>query len=126
MPRFHARELVFIAVFAAFAVYVAVEPTIASDDCISIGEIAILLPYYALLYFGTLPALILVTVRRKRDSIVAIGVLCTLLFLEAVAAFPSHYTATASRALDFVPSVVLALWLAKIWLYARVPQDARS
>lgn len=130
-------RVVGVAVFAAFAAYVAVEPVLGSDDCISIGEILVLLPYYALPYLGTVPALIWVTVHRiararrmsvgrKRDSNVAMGVLCTLLLLEAAAYFPSNYTASASRTLDFIPAINLALWFAKTWLYERVPQDVRS
>lgn len=137
MPRLNPWEWVFISVFALFATYAATEPVLAADDCISIGEILVLLPYYALLYFGTLPALIWLgiyrlarasrmNVRRKRDSNLTIGILCALLFLEGAAYFPSDYTATANRALDFIPAAALVLWLAKTWLYERVPQGARS
>jgi hypothetical protein len=136
MPRFHAWEWVALTAFAAFALYVATEPILASDDCISVGEILILLPYYALLYFGTLPVLICVAIRRiassrrmslqrRRDFNVAIGFLGVLLFLEVAASLPSDYTAAANRCLDFMPSAVLVLWSTKFWLCARVPRDER-
>lgn len=125
MPHTRAWEWVAIAAFAAFAVYVAAEPIFAAGDCISIGEILVLLPYYALLYFGTIPALIWVAIRRI-DLVRRLSFLGVLLFLEVVACFPSDYMGLANRCLDFIPSVVLALWLVRSWLCARAPRDARS
>lgn len=132
-------ELVAFAVFATFAAYVAVEPMLASsNDCIGAVEIFVFLPYYAILYFGTLPALVGFTIwrvvrggrmnhRSRRVLNAGVAVLAVLLLLEIFAYVPSPYLTLADRSLDFMPAVVLALWAAKIWLSLRVdrPLDRR-
>lgn len=139
MPlKYRFWEWIAVAAFATFAAYVAIEPALATaDDCIDAVEILVFLPYYALLYFGTLPALAGVGVWRavrgqkmnsqsRRTLDVSIGVLAVLLALEILAWIPSPYLTLADRSLDFMPSIVLALWVARLWLSARAPQGARS
>jgi hypothetical protein len=138
LPKIWTWERVAFVVFATFAVYVAVEPMLASsDDCIDALEIFVFLPYYALLYFGTLPALIGFGIWRvargdamsrqsRRTLEVSIGVLGVLLLLEILAWVPSPYLTLANRSLDFMPSIVLLLWAAKFWLSLRAVQDAPS
>lgn len=138
MPmKVRVYQCVAFAAFAAFAVYVALEPILAADDCISIAEILILLPFYAVLYFATLPALIAVVVwrigkgrtmaaQRRTDFNLAIAVLVALLILEVLAYVPSAYLTAANRGLDFMPSIVLILWAVRIWLFERARRDARA
>ena len=138
MPlRYQPWQWIAFLAFAAFAGYVALEPIVAADDCISIAEILVLLPYYALLYFGTLPALVAlavwrivkartVTAQRRRDLNVTIGLLGILLVLEVLAYVSSPYLTLANRCLDFVPAMVLVLWTIRIWLSWRAPRGAHA
>jgi len=117
--------LTVFAAFALFAAYAAAEPILAADDCISILEIVLLLPYYGVLYFGTLPAFVWLVVRRTPGSGRLIALLFVLLLLEALAVVDSPVVTIANRCIDFVPLAVLLLWWqARIWPYARALRDA--
>lgn len=138
MPKIQPWEWIAFAAFALFAVYAAAEPILGANDCISLAEILLLLPYYGLLYFGTLPALVWIAIRRvalsrrltfesRRNLNVTLGFLGVLLLLEILAACESPVVTTATRCLDFVPSFVLLLWWqTKLWPCARALRDARS
>lgn len=139
MPiKYRLWEWIAFAVFATFAAYVAVEPVLAAGDCIDPVEIFVFLPYYALLYFGTLPALIGIgiwravkgrrmTVQSRRILNVTIGGLCPLLVLEILAAGNWAYASFASRAIDFVPSTILAVWALRLQRkYSSTPGSAAS
>lgn len=126
MSRQRLWELLAFAAFALFALYAAAEPILAANDCISILEIVLLLPYYGLLYFGTLPAFVWLVVRRTPGSGPLIALLFALLLLEALAVVDSPVVALANRCIDFVPLFVLLLWWqARIWPCARALQGAR-